>query len=119
MSFSKTESIKQHLSGGKHFPPILKCLSTGPTLMNKVNYNYYYPNIESVYYYILLILLLDCLLLFLIFTIIITVIYYYYFMSGFNRFCSLPVQNGRIASKFYKERTLLCELNNESTNLVP
>ena len=32
MSSSKTESISLHPSGQKHFPPILKCLSTGPTL---------------------------------------------------------------------------------------
>ena len=32
MSSSKTESVSLHLSGRKHFPSILKCLSTGPTL---------------------------------------------------------------------------------------
>ena len=52
MSFSKTESVSLYLSGSKHFPPILKSLSTGPTnTLLKVNYNYYYLNIEIVYYY--------------------------------------------------------------------
>ena len=32
MSFLKTESVSLYLSGWKHFPRILKSLSTGPTL---------------------------------------------------------------------------------------
>ena len=32
MSFSKTESVSLHLSGQNNFPPILKHLSTGPTI---------------------------------------------------------------------------------------
>ena len=44
--FLKRESVSLHLSGRKHFSPLL------PQLLN-VNYNYYYYylNIEIVYYY--------------------------------------------------------------------
>ena len=60
MSFSKTESVSLHLSGQKNFPPMLKSVSNGPTIMNvllKANYNYYYYylNIGILYYYYILI----------------------------------------------------------------
>ena len=37
MSFSKTESVSLYLSGQKHFPPILKSLSIGPTLNEHIS----------------------------------------------------------------------------------
>ena len=32
VSFSKTEYVSLHISGRKHFPPIIKSLSNSPTL---------------------------------------------------------------------------------------
>ena len=50
ISFLKTELVNLHFSSEKHFPPILKHLSTGPTINEhntKVNYYYYYLNIVN------------------------------------------------------------------------
>ena len=50
--FLKKRISKFALFQPKHFPLLLKSLSTGPTLYYfKVKYNYYYLNIEIVYYY--------------------------------------------------------------------
>ena len=62
----KTESVCLHLSGRKTFPPILKGLSTGPTI-NEHNYDGQLQLLLLLpQHCILLILLLHCLLLLLL-----------------------------------------------------
>jgi hypothetical protein len=49
ISFSKTLSLKQHLSGRKNFPPILNSSSKNDSPLYYKWYNYYYITITGLF----------------------------------------------------------------------
>ena len=81
MSFSKTESVSLHLI--QTFPLILKSLFTGPTINEhiKVNYNYYYLNIEIVYYCYCYHYLNIEIVYYYYYHLNIEIVYYYYYLT--------------------------------------